>query len=56
LEEEKKQQLAESSSTKIKRDRLIILNPETRKTAKFAYFDKVHLVQAETNVIKLLLD
>ena len=39
-----------------KRDRALKLNPAKRKTAKFAFFDKVNLIRAETNVIKRLLE
>lgn len=40
----------------IKRDKNMVLHPDTRKTAKFTYFDKVNLIRAETNVIRRLLD
>lgn len=39
-----------------KRDKAIVLHPDTRKTAKFSFFDKVNLIRAETNVIRRLLD
>ena len=35
---------------------MIILDPNLRKTAKFAFFDKVNLVRAESNIIKKMLD
>ena len=38
------------------RDKKLFLDPETRKTAKFSFFDKVNLIRAETNVIKRMLD
>mmetsp|Transcript_47154 Transcript_47154/g.62446 ORF Transcript_47154/g.62446 Transcript_47154/m.62446 type:complete len:88 (+) Transcript_47154:119-382(+) len=45
-----------NSASAQKRDRVIVLDANLRKTAKFAYFDKVNLVRAETNIIKRLLD
>lgn len=35
---------------------MIILDPSLRKTSKFAFFDKVNLIRAESNIIKKLLD
>ena len=34
----------------------MIIDPETRKSAKFNFYDKVNLIRAETNVIRQLLD
>lgn len=46
----------DQSPDTLKRDRTLKLDPEKRKTAKFAFFDKVNLIRAETNVIKRLLE
>ena len=55
--EETKQQGPEPSSPgSAARDRMIVLDPNIRKTSKFAFFDKVNLVRAETNIIKKMLD
>ena len=35
---------------------MIVLDPNLRKTAKFAYFDRINLVRAEANIIKRMLD
>ena len=55
-QDEVKQKRESPSPDAKRRERNMMLNPETRKSAKFTFFDKINLVRAETNVIKRLIE